>query len=70
MEKIKSRWGYGIFVGGNRKSSEFLIANEEGIRKSRSIRRIAKEKKWSEDYLKWVKPDSWKGYEGDEAEDG
>eukprot|EP00973_Karenia_brevis_P056903 7916101-Karenia_brevis.AAC.1 len=44
MEKIKARREYGIFVGVNRRSNEFLIADEKGIRKARPIRRIPKEK--------------------------
>eukprot|EP00973_Karenia_brevis_P094081 12420629-Karenia_brevis.AAC.1 len=70
MEKIKSGWEYEIFVGVNRRSNELLIADEEGIRRVRSIKRIPKEEKWSEDNLKWVKWAPWKRYEGDEEADG
>eukprot|EP00973_Karenia_brevis_P049348 6845816-Karenia_brevis.AAC.1 len=52
LEKIKPRMEYGIFVGVNRKSNEFLIADEEGIRRVRSIRRIPKAQKWGVDSLK------------------
>eukprot|EP00973_Karenia_brevis_P079053 10969066-Karenia_brevis.AAC.1 len=41
----------GLEFGEKRKSNEFLIADEEGIRKSRFIRRSAKEETWSDDNL-------------------
>eukprot|EP00973_Karenia_brevis_P067240 9350349-Karenia_brevis.AAC.1 len=58
---------YGIFVGINRKSNEFLIATVEGIKKARTVKRIPKEERWSEDCLKWA---PWKRHEGDEEADG
>eukprot|EP00973_Karenia_brevis_P058224 8105965-Karenia_brevis.AAC.1 len=60
LEKIKPRMEYGIFVGVNRRSNEFLIAYEEGIRRVRSIRRIPEEQKWGVDNLKWIKWAPWK----------
>eukprot|EP00973_Karenia_brevis_P035878 4950824-Karenia_brevis.AAC.1 len=60
LEKINPRMKYGIFVGVNRKSNQFLIADEDGIRRVRSIRRIPKEQKWGEDSLKWIKWAPWK----------
>eukprot|EP00973_Karenia_brevis_P087872 12187265-Karenia_brevis.AAC.1 len=51
FEKIKSDWEYGIFVGINRKSNDFLISTEGGIKKSRFVRRLAKQKKWGPDNL-------------------
>eukprot|EP00973_Karenia_brevis_P010362 1405449-Karenia_brevis.AAC.1 len=33
LEKIKPRIEYGIFVGVNRKSNEFLVADEDGVRR-------------------------------------
>eukprot|EP00973_Karenia_brevis_P021175 2910711-Karenia_brevis.AAC.1 len=60
LEKIKPRMEYGMFVGANRKSNEFLIADEEGVRRVRSIRRIPKEQKWGVDNLKWIKWAPWK----------
>eukprot|EP00973_Karenia_brevis_P062009 8624313-Karenia_brevis.AAC.1 len=70
MEKIKPRMEYGIFVGINRKSNEFLVATVDGIKKSRTIKRIPKEEKWGEDCLKWVTWAPWKRHEGDEEADG
>eukprot|EP00973_Karenia_brevis_P061296 8525421-Karenia_brevis.AAC.1 len=70
LEKIKSRWEYGFFVGVNRRSNEFMISTVDGIVKSRSIKRIPKEEKWSNDNLRWVKWAPWKRHEGDEEADG
>eukprot|EP00973_Karenia_brevis_P018495 2535040-Karenia_brevis.AAC.1 len=70
LEKIKARMEYGIFVGVNRKSNEFLVATVEGVKKARTIKRIPKEERWSEDCLKWVKWAPWKRHEGDEEADG
>eukprot|EP00973_Karenia_brevis_P082174 11391910-Karenia_brevis.AAC.1 len=52
LEKIRSDRGYGIFVGINGRSNEYLIATEEGIKKSRSVRRLVKQKTWGEDNLR------------------
>eukprot|EP00973_Karenia_brevis_P014117 1919536-Karenia_brevis.AAC.1 len=70
MEKIKPEFEYGIFAGVNKRSNEFLVVDEEGIRRVRSTKRIPKEEKWSEDNLKWAKWVPWKKYEGDEEADG
>ena len=59
LNKIKSRWGFGIFVGFKRKSNEMMVSTVEGIRESRSVRRLAEEKRWTEDTLKWVKWAPW-----------
>eukprot|EP00973_Karenia_brevis_P047218 6553378-Karenia_brevis.AAC.1 len=55
LEKIKSRWEYGIFIGVNRRSNEFLISTIKETVKVRSIKRIPQEEKWGEDNLRWVK---------------
>eukprot|EP00973_Karenia_brevis_P023329 3212314-Karenia_brevis.AAC.1 len=70
LEKIKSRCEYGIFVGVNRRSNEFLISTERGVLKVRSIERIPKGETWGEDNLRWVKWAPWKRHEEDEEADG
>eukprot|EP00973_Karenia_brevis_P013555 1840926-Karenia_brevis.AAC.1 len=69
IEKIKPRMEYGIFVGINRKSNKFLIATVDGTRKARTIKRIPKAERWSDDWLRWVKWAPWKRHEGDEEAD-
>eukprot|EP00973_Karenia_brevis_P060106 8363290-Karenia_brevis.AAC.1 len=66
LEKIESRWEYGIFAGVNRRSNEFVISTVNGIVKSGSIKRIPKEERWGEHNLRWVKSAPWKRHEGDE----
>eukprot|EP00973_Karenia_brevis_P080144 11117864-Karenia_brevis.AAC.1 len=61
---------YGIMVGVNRKSNEFLISTVNGISKCRTIKRIPKEERWGDEKLRWVKWAPWKKYEGDEEADG
>eukprot|EP00973_Karenia_brevis_P024220 3344372-Karenia_brevis.AAC.1 len=34
LEKIKAKFEYGILVGANRRSNEFLVADEEGVRRA------------------------------------
>eukprot|EP00973_Karenia_brevis_P018397 2522653-Karenia_brevis.AAC.1 len=59
----------GIFVGINRRSNEFLVSTVDGIKRSRTIKRIPKEERWGEDSLNWVKWAPWKKHEGDEEAD-
>ena len=40
MDKISSRWGYGIFVGERVRSGEFWVSTKAGVNKARSVRRI------------------------------
>jgi hypothetical protein len=64
MEKINSRWEYGIFVGVRQRSGELWVATQEGVKKVRSVRRIPIEERWSEDSVKWVKNVPWHLYKG------
>ena len=70
LSKIKSRWGFGIFVGFKRKSSEIIVSTLEGIRESRSVKRLAEERRWMEDTLNWVNWAPWHKYKDHEDQDG
>jgi hypothetical protein len=50
--KAESDWQTGFFVGVNGGSTEFLIINENGLFKCRSMRRLEKEKACDEETLK------------------
>ena len=63
-----SQWECGIFVGARRKSNELMVATRGGVKMARSVRRIIKENRWTEDTLKWVRHAPWHLYE--DAEDG
>ena len=54
MEKINSRWEFGIFVGVRRRSGEVWVAVEGKILSARSVRRIPVEQRWGEDCISWV----------------
>ena len=43
MEKINTRWEFGIFVGIRRRGGEVWMATQEGIVKVRSVRRLSME---------------------------
>ncbi len=65
MNKINSRCEFGIFVGG-----EFWIATPDGIHKARSVRRIARQDRWTGDSLGWVRHVPWNRYKDHEDADG
>ena len=68
--KIEPRWEKGIFVGVRARSVEFLVATAQGIKKVRSVRRVAVQDRWGEDSVKWVRHVPWHLYKGDENADG
>ena len=70
MNKINSKWDYGIFVGVRQKSGEFWVANESGIHKARSVRRIAVQDRWTQDSVKWVEYVPWNRYKDQQDADG
>ena len=70
MNKINSRWEYGIFVGVRPRSGEVWVATREGLEKVRSVRRIPFEDRWGDDCINWVKHAPWNRYKGDEDADG
>mgnify|MGYP001254926542 CR=1 FL=1 len=49
MEKINTRWEYGIFVGVRRRSGEVWLATKDGVVRARSVRRIPIGERWVED---------------------
>ena len=63
MDKISSRWA---FV----QSGDFWVATKAGVNKARSVRRIAEEDRWSNDYTCWVKNVPWPLYQGHLEADG
>ena len=70
MEKLNSRWDYGIIVGIRRRSDEITVTNQEGIIDARSVRRISVERRWSEDCVNWVRWAAWNKYRDAEDADG
>ena len=70
MDKINSRWAYGIFVGVRPRSGELWVATPEGVKKVRSVRRVPMEDRWSEDSVKWVRHVPWHLYRDQVDADG
>lgn len=70
MEKLRPRWEHGIFVGVKPRSGELWVATKTGIHKTRSVRRIPEQERWSNDTLGWVKHVPWKKFEADPEADG
>ena len=60
-------WG---FVGVRRKSGEVWISVKDKVFAVRSVRRIPKEERWSEDCVGWVNRVPWNRYNGEEGADG
>ena len=64
MDKISSRWSYGIFVGVRSRSGELWVADKDGVHKVRSVRRLAQQDRWSADSISWVRHVPWHRYMG------
>ena len=62
LEKINSRWEFGIFVGVRRRSGEVWVAVKGKVLSARSVRRIPVEHRWGEDCLPWVDRVPWNRY--------
>ena len=70
LEKMKSRWEKGIFVGIRKRSNEVVVATPGGIEEVRSLKRFPEEKRWGEDSLTWVTWAPWRKYRDAEDADG
>ena len=70
LEKLNSRWEYGIFVGVKKLSGELWVATQEGLKAVRSVKRIPAERRWSEDCCRWVRHVPWHRFDGDPEADG
>ena len=70
LEKINSRWEFGIFVGVRRRSGELWVAVKGKLMTVRSVKRIPVEERWSKDCVEWVDRVMWNRYKDDEGADG
>ena len=57
-------------MGIRAKSGEFMVSTTQGVKKARSVRRLAAQDRWSEDSVRWVRRVPWHLYRGDEMADG
>jgi hypothetical protein len=70
MDKISSKWEYGFFVGIRQKSGEIWVADRSGVGKARSVRKMARQDRWTADSVLWVRNVPWNRYKGQEDADG
>ena len=70
LEKINSRWEFGIFVGVRRRSGELWVAVKGKLMTVRSVKRIPVEERWSKDCVEWVDRVMWNRYKDDDGADG
>jgi hypothetical protein len=70
LDKLSSKWEFGIFVGIRQKSGEIWVADRNGVHKARSVRRLAKQDRWTTDSVSWVRNAPWNRYKGQEDADG
>ena len=64
--KMAPRFHYGIWVGVNDASGEYLLLTPGGLKKARTIRRLPEEDKWDGEYVNLCKGTPW-DHEGKEA---
>ena len=69
LNKLKARWGVGIFVGVRRKTNEILVATPGQVGFARSVKRLPVEKRWREDSVNWVTWAPWNRYKDHEERD-
>ena len=70
LDKINSRWDFGIFAGVRARSGEFWVATKNGVFKARAVRRIPAGDQWSYDTVSWVKNVPWNLYANHAEADG
>ena len=62
LGSAQTRWAEGVFVGIKLNTGEKLVATEEGVCKSRSIRRRVETERWSAEHISKVVGTPWKPY--------
>ena len=60
LEKLKSRWTEGIFVGVRRASNQAMIATELAICMIRDVKRMPIEQRWIRDTCDWINWAPWR----------
>ena len=72
IEKINTRWGYGLFLGVRPTSGKLIVADQEteSIKYTRTVRRVPLKERWSSDNLQGVAHVPWNKGNGDKEADG
>ena len=63
-EKIRPKFGVGIFVGVKRRSGEMWIVNKDGLHEARTFKRLPVEERWGRDNTERVQRVPWHIYRG------
>ena len=51
QNKMEQRYEYGVYLGTSARTGELFIGTQEGVIKSRSIRRLAEGAQWDSVFL-------------------
>ncbi len=63
--KMTPRFNFGIWIGINETTGEYLVTTPEGIKRARTIRRMPSDSRWDADFMRRCKGTPW-DYEGKE----
>ena len=59
LAKLDSLWRRGVFVGYRTVSGEYMVVNDEGVFKTRNIRRVPLEERWKKEAVDNIKFTPW-----------
>jgi hypothetical protein len=59
-------WSDGVFLGFRSQSGEVIVGTEDGVMKTRTVRRKPEEERWHEENLKMVGGVPWRPSPGDD----
>lgn len=62
LNKLRSRWGQGIFVGVFLRSNQAMVATKSGMVLRRYSRRLPFKSRWGPDTLEWIQWAPWRLY--------
>ena len=60
LGKLDSLWHKGVFVGYRSQSGEYMVANDEGTYKTRTVKRMPVEERWNKEAVEDLKWTPWK----------
>ena len=70
LGKLSSMWEDGVFLGVKGKTGEFIIGDEKGVWKTRTVQRKPMEERWQADNARYVQWVPWRVNEEDARMDG
>ena len=71
LRKLETQWKFAVFIGIQRSSGEFTIADEQsGMKCARTVRRVPLQSRWVVGNLEWVKFTPWNLGQSDPLAEG